>query len=194
MHSKLRDGSTAKLDLLLNVFKAIVHRAGGELPDRIVPKIREEVQPHHNPSAFRQKLDIERNSETETLSKRFYDTYEAGVFTAWRCKYDIGKGRPANPDALVGEAVGKRFIVGNSDALFSGAIVSYDPKRRWWRVAYDDGDAADYNFRELTKFEKPPDFSILRYEQTTACDQYLSEVTADAQVSDASPVLVKKCL
>ena len=105
--------------------------------------------------------------------------------------YDVGKGRPVNPDALVGEAVGKRFVDGNSGAIFSGAIVSYDPKKRWWKVAYDDGDVADYNFRELTKFDKPPDFSALRYEQTTACDQYLSEVPADTQAPDASPVLVE---
>lgn len=68
--------------------------------------------------------------------------------------------------------------------------MSYDPKRRWWRVAYDDGDIADYNFRELSKFDKPPDFSSLKYEPATACDQYLSEVPADTQVSVASPELM----
>ena len=178
MHSKLRDGSRAKLDLLLHVLRTLMLKEGGTLPPIVVPKIREEVQPHFNPSKFRQKLDVERNSETAELSRRFYAVYKAGVFTAWRCTYDAGRGRPENPEALVGAEVGQVFE-DSSETIFPGAIVAYDPKRRWWKVVFDDGDSAEYNFRELTKLAKPPNFSCLTYSPTSACEEYLSAVRDD---------------
>ena len=92
MHSKLWDGSQAKLDMLLSVLKRLLSRCDGSLPAKVLPKIREEVEPHFNPSAFRQKLGVERNAETGVLSQQFYEVYQAGVFTAWRCTYDVGRG------------------------------------------------------------------------------------------------------
>jgi hypothetical protein len=178
MHSQLRDGSQAKLDLLLSVLKGIMRCEGGKLPPKVIPQIRETVEPHYNPSAFRRKLDDERNAETEELSHKFYEVYQAGVFTAWRCMYDVGRGRPTNPEALVGEEVGREFEE-FPNVIFAGAIVSYDSQKRWWKVVFEDGDTADYNFRELTKFVKPPNFSSLTYEATTACAEYLAEVSVE---------------
>jgi len=162
-------------------------KEGGALPPMVVPKIREEVQPHFNPSKFRQKLDAERNSETAELSRRFYAVYKAGVFTAWRCTYDVGRGRPDNPEALAGAEVGQVFEE-SGETIFSGAIISYEPKRRWWKVAFDDGDAAEYNFRELTKLAKPPDFGCLAYSSTSACGEYLSAARDDNSGQQADGV------
>jgi hypothetical protein len=55
-----------------------------------------------------------------TLSHKFYEVYQAGVFTAWRCIYDIGRGRPTNPEALVGEEVG-REVEEFPNIIFAGA-------------------------------------------------------------------------
>ena len=175
LHSKLRDGSQAKLDMLVTVLKGLMQLERGTLPPKVIPKIRQDVEPHFNPSAFRQKLDVERNAETEALSRRFYEVYKTGVFTAWKCTYDVGRGRPENPEALVGAEVAQTFD-GCGNTIFLGAITAYNEKRRWWKVVYDDGDSAEYNFRELTKLVQPPDFSPLTYGSYTACDQYLSEV------------------
>jgi hypothetical protein len=80
--------------------------------------------------------------------------------------FDYGKGKPENPDAIVGDAIEKVFDDG---VTYKGVVEGYDPKRNWWNVVYDDDDNEDLNFRQLCKLIKTPDFSKFRYSADGAC-------------------------
>ena len=39
----------------------------------------------------------------------------------------------------------------NKDKIFHGEIVSFDTKKKWYRVVYEDGDMQDYEEYEITE-------------------------------------------
>ena len=51
----------------------------------------------------------------------------------------------ASPDELIGRAVQKQF---NAD-VFTGRIVSYDAKMKWFRILYSDNDFEEVRIDEL---------------------------------------------
>ena len=126
-----------------------------------------------NPTKQRTALDNERNEETARMTSEFYETFQAGIFTGWRCLYDYGRGHPTNPEALVGLPVMKDF---NEHGLHRGKISHF--KKPWWRVTYEDGEFEDLNFKQIANLETPPSFAQLQYaparETSTACNDFLS--------------------
>ena len=55
-------------------------------------------------------------------------------------------------EAMVGQTVCKFF----EEKLFTGKIVSFDPRKKWYKVLYEDGDEEELNFRELRVKEWKP--------------------------------------
>ena len=53
---------------------------------------------------------------------------------------------------MVGQTVCKFF----EEKLFTGKIVSFDPRKKWYKVLYEDGDEEELNFRELRVKEWKP--------------------------------------
>ena len=51
----------------------------------------------------------------------------------------------ASPDELIGRAVQKQF---DAD-MFTGRVVSYDAKLKWFRILYSDGDAEEVRIDDL---------------------------------------------
>ena len=171
--SKLRDGNPVKLQLL----RSRLHRffeAEIEKPLKLKPPtIRATFKKALNPTKQRTALDNERNEEAARMTTEFYETFEAGIFSGWRCLYDYGRGHPTNPEALVGLLVTKDF---NEHGLHCGTISHF--KKPWWRVTYEDGEFEDLNFKQLANLETPPSFSELQYapleDTSTACNDFLA--------------------
>jgi len=67
------------------------------------------------------------------MTRSFLDAYPEGVFKGWKCTVDYSLGRPLNPDALIGQRVGKTF----DGVEHFGVIKSF---KKWWKVVFDDGD------------------------------------------------------
>ena len=66
-------------------------------------------------------------------------------------------GLDTDPKAIIGQTIAKQF----DEGLFESKISSYE--KPWWEVVFSDGDKQEATYRELSKFVKPPDFSVLRY-------------------------------
>jgi hypothetical protein len=85
-----------------------------------------------------------------------------------------------NPDVLKGERIGKMFHpFGQTEGEmleFLGAIVSYEPKKKWWHVVFDDGEEEDHNFRQLHALSTPPGFSLLQPLPPPGGSRYLFEL------------------
>jgi hypothetical protein len=144
------------------------------------PPIRAEYTLGVNPTQFRCQLDAERNIKTRAMEADFVRDFPGGEFPGHKCLYDYGRGKPVNPESINGQTVRKNFEEYGS---FDGDIVEYDGARRWWTVRFTDDDEAQFNFRELCKFEVPPDFSFFRYTTdspaASACAEAIANPTPD---------------
>ena len=154
--SYLTAGTATKLDKLKENFAAVLDDES-RFPQLVAPpQIRQVFQAHPFGNITRQELDTDRNTCTREMTRHFCDTYEGGVFTAWRASIDYRLSSPQNPEAVVGQR-----IVGTFDgALYEGVIVKY--KKPWWKVQYDDGDQQDATYRELAALVRPPNFDVFR--------------------------------
>ena len=147
----------SRLDALLDSFEKVLADES-RFPSLLSPpQIREVYTSHTFANEVRSSLDGDRNEATRAMTRHFLATYEGGVFLGWRATADYALGRPRNPQSLVGQRVAENF----GGKLFAGTIVSFN---KWWRVEYDDGDAADLNYRQLANLATPPDFDPLEYD------------------------------
>ena len=55
-----------------------------------------------NPTQFRCQLDAERNIKTRAMEEDFVKNYPGGEFPGHKCLYDYGRGKPANPESIIG--------------------------------------------------------------------------------------------
>jgi hypothetical protein len=162
LDSGTNDGNAGKLKKLLDAMKAVFADEAVNPPIKKPPLIRADYELGPNATAYRMTLDAERNQTTRGLEAEFIKNHPGSKFKGYKCLYDYGKGKPDNPDAIVGQKVWKVF---EDDVAYKGEVVEYCPKRKWWKILYEDEDTEDLNFRQLCKMEKPPDFSVFRYPQ-----------------------------
>ena len=146
-----------KLDKLMGNVQAILDDEAKFPALAAPPTIRQVFQAHPFANPVRAGLDTDRNACTREMTRHFCETYEGGEFTAWRANVDYSLAHPTNPDAIIGNVVGRDF----DDGYFEGEVQSY--KKPWWRIKYNDGDKQEVTYRELCKFKKPPNFSVFRY-------------------------------
>ena len=64
---------------------------------------------------------------------------------------------------MIGKTVVKMF----GDEVYMGNIVSFDPRHKWYRVHYEDGDSEDLNFREL----RVPAWPVIKRDQVLWLDE-----------------------
>jgi len=59
----------------------------------------------------------------------------------------------------IGTAVYKYFFnpASGTDQLFSGRVIGYDARRRWFRIEWSDGDAEEMTATQVNKHRQHPD-------------------------------------
>jgi hypothetical protein len=155
--SHISTATQLKLDKLLGNFQVILDDEAKYPALASPPSIRQVFQAHPFANPTRVGLDTDRNACTREMTRHFCETYEGGKFTAWRANVDYSLSHPTNPTAIIGQTVAKQF----DEGLFEGKVSSY--KKPWWKVLFSDGDKQEATYRELSKFVKPPDFSVFTY-------------------------------
>ena len=155
--SHISTANQLKLDKLLDNFQDVLDDEANFPALAAPPTIRQVFQAHPFANPVRAGLETVRNACTREMTRHFCETYEGGEFTAWRANVDYSLARPSNPEAIIGQTVGRNF----DEGYFEGKVASY--KKPWWKIEYNDGDKQEVTYRELCKFKKPPDFSVFRY-------------------------------